>query len=843
MNGPSSHHRDSGKSELPVTRVLGELVRVLEERGTALLEAAPGAGKSTLVPPALLNSALGEKGKIYLLEPRRLAARSLAHFISKELGDRAGGVCGYRVHRESRVSEHTRIEVMTEGVLIRMIQSDPALEEGSVVIFDEFHERSILSDTALSLLLEVKESLRPDLALLFMSATPDCEGLAQLIPGLPLVKSEGRQFPVDVYYRPLESDIRGRAPRPGDATPAALAAVEEALDDTKGDILVFLPGEREINRWQGELSRRLGGRAEILSLYGRMPLEKQNRVISARADGRRRIVLSTDIAETSLTIPGVTAVVDTGLCRRPAYNASSGLTLLETAEISLASAKQRSGRAGRTSPGRCYRLWDVAEERRRDGQTPPEILQADLASLVLELAVWGTTEPGDMMWMTEPPGTAWRAATELLRLLGALDREGRITGKGRAMAGLPVHPRLAALLLYGRDGGLLAQAALTAAFLEGRDFLPYSRGCDMAERFLYLTGRRPAEEWSRPVGAIRDEAVHLAGLLGAGALEFDGRYYDSLVTEGPSLLAQAYPDRLALSLGDGAYQLSGGGRVVLSEGDPLGVNELLVAAHCGGVSQARQRLYLGMGLNKAEAERIFSEAMVNETHGFWEKDKSRVRLVSRKRLGELTFSERPVQSAGPEELASVLAREMRRGGLEILPWDRESRRLFMRMDFAGEQNADWPRLSPEDLADRVGEWLIPFFKGNRLEGGLRQPLLSLLDWGRQKELDRVAPDHYKTALGNRRKIEYGRGEPYLPVPLQEMYGVRESPRLGIRPLVLHLLNPAGRPVQVTADLESFWESAWPSVRSELKGRYPKHYWPEKPAESKPSLSTGKRRPG
>ncbi|MBN2626981.1 MAG: ATP-dependent helicase HrpB, partial [Spirochaetales bacterium] len=560
--------------DLPVKAILPRLIETLQSGGTALLEAPPGAGKSTLVPPALYEAGLGQGRKIYLIEPRRLAARSLAHFISRELGEKAGGLCGYRVHRETKVSPRTVIEVITEGILIRMLQSDPALEEAGAVIFDEFHERNILSDLALTLLIEVRETLRDDLTLLFMSATPDCESLLRLIPDLPLIRSEGRQYPVDKFYRPLRSGNR--------FLPVPEETIGEALAESGGDVLIFLPGEAEIRRWQGVLSRSPAlsrFSVDVLPLYGRMPLEEQNRVISPSRSGiRRRIILSTDIAETSLTIPGITAVVDTGLTRRPQYNPSSGLTLLSTEEISLASAEQRAGRAGRTAPGVCYRLWDQGQERSRDNQTPPEILQADLAPLVLELARWGCSDPRERRWMTPPPGAAWKSGAELLFLLGAVDSEGRITGRGRKMADLPVHPRVAALLLYGSENGLVREACLLAAFLEQRDFLPGGRGSDILLRLDYLTGERSPGEYERPVREIRAEADHLSGLLAGKKDRSAGSFPRE---EAASLLAQAYPDRIGLRREEGIYQLSGGGRILLERDDPVRIHPFIVAAHCG----------------------------------------------------------------------------------------------------------------------------------------------------------------------------------------------------------------------------------------------------------------------
>lgn len=834
-------------NDLPVSKIIPSLLKTLEKDGMALLEAPPGAGKSTLVPPAILESGLAGKKKIYLLEPRRLAARSLASHISSLLNDKVGGICGYRVHRETKISSRTQIEVITEGVLIRILQSDPALEEGAVVIFDEFHERNLLSDLALSLLLEVKEGFREDLFILFMSATPDRDSLTSLIPNIPIVRSEGRQFPVEVEYReaPASRCINR-------------SVIREALKETDGDILVFLPGEREILFWESSLRADLKsdfGDVEIYPLYGRLSLERQNHVITLHGKGERRIVLATSIAETSLTIPGVTAVVDLGLVRRPVYNSSSGLTMLETGSISMASAEQRKGRAGRVCPGVCYRLWDQKEEALRDKQTEPEILQADLAPLVLEVARWGCFDPTQMKWLTTPPGGAWFGAVALLKLLGALDGQGRLTKRGESMVTLPTHPRLANLLLYGIENDLSPEAALLAAYLGQRDFLPTNRGSDIMARLEYLCGSRSPGEYSRGIHQIWDEAKHMMRLLPGDKTASMGRgknNYMTFLSQGATLLAQAFPDRIAQKIDEGLYQLSGGGRIQLRPSDPLVVNHFLVAAHCGGVPQ-RQRLYLGIAIEKGDLEEIFFSQITQEREGRWQKDKRRVSFTLKRRLGELSLSETPQKIGQDSDITSLMQKTLRQGGVEILPWDKESRRLYERMLYVEKQRAlslkkpgkekeSWPDLTSEGLAENVELWLTPYFSQGRLDVKLSEPLKGLLNWEQKQELDRVAPESHLSQLGNRRKIEYGQDSPYLPIPLQEMYGTEQSPLLGEQRLTLHLLNPAGRPVQITSDLESFWSNSWASVRSELKGRYPKHFWPENPSESQASLSTGKRRP-
>jgi len=828
--------------DLPVTEVLPPLIQSLESSGFALLEAPPGAGKSTLVPPALYKAGLAGDKKIYLLEPRRLAARSLASYISQLMGQPVGGLCGYRVHRDSRISENTRIEVITEGVMLRMLQEDPALEEGAVVIFDEFHERNLLSDLTMSLLLEVKETLREDLVLLFMSATPDCETLTALLPDLPIIRSEGRQFPVEIFYHASARDTEPRSTYCG-YPPVPL--FQEILKGSEGHLLVFLPGEGEIKRWQKILAEQnWGERVEVLPLYGSMPLEKQSQVISPAAGIKhRRIILATDIAETSLTIPGITTVVDSGLTRRPRYSSSSGLTLLHTEFISKASSRQRAGRAGRTAPGSCFRLWSEREQASLEAETPPEILQADLTPLVLELAKWGCTDPAERKWLSPPTTAAWTSAVDLLRLLVALDHRGRITEQGEAMAALPVHPRIASLLLYGREKQCPGAASLLAAFLEQRDFLPRDKGSDLLLRLDYLT-RSDAGPYDKAVKRIRDEAKHLLQRL-SGPSDQSSIDFSFLAGEASALLARAFPDRIGLQVETGVYQLSGGGRVVLDSSDPLAVSPCIVAAHCGG-NPHRQKLFLGMAIERKEIEEIFSGSIEEEVHGGWDKQHSRIYSETRRRLGKLTLDKRANPRPDEKDTILILRDTIVSEGRAILPWSKESIRLFDRMLYAGEQarrsGMDWPDLSDQGLADSVGEWLVPFLQNGKLNVPLTEPLKSLMDWTQQKYLDNVAPDFYLTTLGNRRKIHYGEGDPYLPLPLQEMYGCDASPRLGDRALVLHLQNPAGRTVQITADLKGFWENGWSAVRGELKGRYPKHFWPEDPGNAVASLKTGKNRP-
>lgn len=829
-------------AQLPVNEILPELIAALESKGITLLEAAPGAGKSTLVPPALLRAGLAGDKKIYLLEPRRLAARSLAGFISRLLGSSVGDLCGYRVHRDSRVSANTRIEVITEGVMLRLLQEDPALEDGAVVIFDEFHERNLLSDLTMSLLLEIKETLREDIILLFMSATPDCESLASLIPELSIIRSEGRQYPVDLHYHSLNREPGPPSTYCGNPP---LSLFQEIVKKSGGDLLVFLPGEGEIRRWHKILSGQSWPEpVEVLTLYGSMSLANQNRVVSSKRDlNSRRIILSTDIAETSLTIPGITTVIDSGLTRRPRYRPSSGLTLLHTEFISKASAKQRAGRAGRTAPGACYRLWSKQVQASLETVTPPEILQADLTPLVLELAKWGCTDPSGRKWLSPPPPAAWDSAVELLRLLGALDHQGRITGQGEAMASLPVHPRMASLLLYGQENQYPGEASLLAAFLEQRDFLPSDKGADLLLRLDYLT-RSDAGSYRSDLKRIKEEAANLhhrlAGQSMKGSMEFS-----ALANEAPAMMAQAFPDRIGLQVEPGVYQLSGGGRVILDPSDPLAVFPCIIAAHCGG-DPGRQKLFLGISIDQKEIEKLFSQQIEEEVHGRWDKQSSRIFSETRRRLGKITLGKRANSRPSSGEITAIIKDALRKEGRSILPWTKESNRLFERMLFAREQarrsDSPWPDLTDQGLADSVDVWLIPFLQDGKLNFPLTEPLKTLMNWTHQQYMNEVAPDFYLTVLGNRRKIQYGDGEPYLPVPLQEMYGCDDSPRLGDRALVLHLQNPAGRTVQITADLKGFWETGWSAVRSELKGRYPKHYWPENPANAEASLKTGKNRP-
>lgn len=478
-----------------------------------------------------------------------------------------------------------------------------------------------------------------------------------------------------------------------------------------------------------------------------------------------------------------------------------------------------------------------------ESETPPEILQADLSPLVLELAKWGCSDPSGRHWLSQPPETAWKSAVELLCLLGALDGQGRITQQGEAMAALPVHPRIAALLLFGNTRQCTNAAALLAAFLEQRDFYPSGESADLSLRLDYLC-RSDAGSYRSAIARIKDEAAHLQKRV-AGRADSTPLIYSSLLDMAPALVAQAFPDRIGMQVEPGVYQLSGGGRVLLEASDSLAVSSFIIAAHCGG-NPDRQKLFLGIPIEKKEVEELFSDRIVEEIHGRWDKQKCRLFSETRRRLGALTLSKRPNPRPGREDALHILHKALLKEGKSILPWDVESLRLYDRMCFAAAQASragkDWPDLSEKGLADSAGEWIVPYLQEGKLKSSLSGPLKSLLDWSQQQFLEKVAPDFYQTALGNRRKIHYGETDPYLPLPIQELYGCDVSPMLGDQPLVLHLQNPAGRTVQITADLAGFWQNGWTSVRGELKGRYPKHFWPEDAAHASPSLKTGKNRP-
>jgi ATP-dependent helicase HrpB len=799
---------------LPVDEALPRLKAVLAERAAAVLVAPPGAGKTTRVPLALLDAAWLGGRKIIMQEPRRLAARAAARRMAGTLGEAVGETVGYRVRLDSKVGPRTRIEVVTDGLFLRMLQDDPSLEGVGCVIFDELHERGLETDLSFALVRESQQALREDLRVIAMSATLDPGPVSERLGGAPIVESAGRMFPVDTRY--LDREAGGRF------EDTVASAVRSALTQESGSALVFLPGVGEIRRVEERL-QGLASTIDIAPLYGDLSPADQDRAISPSPAGRRKIVLATSIAETSLTIEGVRIVIDGGLMRVPRFSPRSGMTRLETVRVSQASADQRRGRAGRLEPGICYRLWIEEGQRGLLPFTPPEILDADLAPLALELAAWGVTDASTLPWLTPPPASALTTARGLLLDLGAIDPAGAITPHGRAMVRLGQHPRLAHLVLNGRALRQGKVAALIAAILGERDFLR-ERDVDLRHRVdMALNGRAPRliTESARRLTTreARDETPE-PSMTGA-------------------LLALAYPDRIGRRRAGTAnrYLLSGGRGAALPEGDPMSNEEFLVVGDLDGATQDA-RIFLAAPITMAEIEELYGERIVDEEIVEW---RDTVVARRRRRLGALVLEDKPVNKPDPEKVKAAMLAGLRQRGL---PWTDELQAWRQRIAFLRHLDTQWPDLSDAALAASLDEWLVPFVDGAARRIDFASAIKTLVPWDRQRQVDALAPTHIEVPSGSRVPVDYTNpAEPTLSVRLQEMFGLTDTPRIGGGkvPVTIHLLSPARRPVQVTRDLASFWKSAYRDVKAELKGRYPKHYWPDDPLIAEPTARAKPRR--
>jgi ATP-dependent helicase HrpB len=831
-------------STLPIESALPELKAALANAGAAVLQAPPGAGKTTRVPLALLDEPWLRGRRMVMLEPRRLAARAAARHMARLLGQDVGGTVGYRVRMETRVGPTTRVEVVTEGVLTRMLQSDPALEGVGLVIFDEFHERSLHADLGLALTLQSRALIRDNLRLLVMSATLDGGPVAALLGDAPVVTSAGRGFPVDVRYLP--NRVEGRI------EPAVARTVRQAVESSEGDVLVFLPGAGEIHRVE-EMLRDAGlpPHLRVMPLYGNLPQPAQDEAIAPSPPGRRKVVLATSIAETSLTIEGVRVVVDSGLMRVPRFSPRTGMTRLETVTVSRASAEQRCGRAGRMAPGVCWRMWP---EHAHAGLVPhgtPEILDADLAPLALELAAWGVADPAELAWLDPPPPAAFAQARELLRELGALDAAGAATPHGREMAELPLHPRLAHLLLRGRALGAGGVACDLAALLSERDVFRRGDAPPDADLRLRLEALRDAAAGRRARGPADAGALHR---VLAESREWRRRL--RVRDEGDAsaagvLLALAYPDRIGQRRPGkrGRYLLRSGRGAALAENDPLAASPYLVAAELDG--QGREsRVYLAAPVEVDEIERHFAEQVEREELIEWDNDAEAVRARRRERLGAIVLREAAISNPDPDVVAAGLLKGLAEEGIGSLPWSKGAEQLRERIAFLHRHDPSWPDVSDAALEAGLAEWLGPYVYGMaRLDEvqriDLHEVLLGMVGWERRNALDELAPSHLAVPSGSRIPIDYSDPEaPVLAARLQELFGMTETPRIaGERvPLTIHLLSPAHRPVQVTRDLASFWRSGYFEVKKDLKGRYPKHYWPDDPLQAQ-ATSRVRPRPG
>ncbi len=840
---------------LPIGEALPELFAALAKYSNVVLHAPPGAGKSTGVPLALLESRIqagGFSGKILMLEPRRIAARAVAVRMASTLNEPVGHTVGYRTRLDTKVSQHTRIEVVTEGILTRMLQHDAALDGISIVIFDEFHERNLQADLGLALCLDVQASLREDLKLLVMSATLDGAAVASLLGNqsgnAPIVTSAGQSFPVTTHYRNTNS-VNRKHWQDNDIAREACAVIvnalaETPLAETRGDMLVFLPGQGEIRRTQQLLNdSNLPTTVQVLPLFGELSPAEQDRAIQPAVKGIRKVVLATNIAETSLTIEGVSVVVDSGLERRARFDPVTGMNSLELLRISRASADQRRGRAGRTQAGACYRLWLESEQDAMAAQTTAEILESDLLPLALELATWGIQQASDLRWLDAPPAASLAQARELLTLLGGLDRHGKITAHGRAMAQLGTHPRLAHMLLKARELELTALGVELAALLGERDVLrsrSRERDVDLRSRIEALHGAPVAHHDTDQ--ATRQRVLRSAEQLSRQLRAPATRSQPTQLLETGRLLAFAYPDRIAQKReGSSRYLLSNGRGASLNTPQTLSQAAYLVVAQLDAADRdARIQLAAPIELNELEAD--FADLIEQRECIEWNSRDANVIATQERRLSALVLQSRRLDKPDAERVRQAMLQGIRELGLEALPWSATARQLRTRLQIAHEHDlhnkAAWPAVDDQSLLDNLADWLAPWLDGiarrNQLSQlDLQQILLGKLDWNQQQRLNEIAPTHLRVPSGSNISIDYSTSIPTLSVRLQEVFGMTTTPRVGggSVPVLMELLSPARRPVQITQDLASFWAQGYHEVKKDLKGRYPKHYWPDDPLQA------------
>ncbi len=807
---------------LPIDAVLPQLTGALAKNNTAVLVAPPGAGKTTRVPLVLADESWASAKKIIVLEPRRLAARAAAERMAKTLGEKVGETVGLRVRFGSKVSRATRIEVVTEGIFTRLILDDPELSGIAAVLFDEFHERSLDADLGLALARDAQQGLREDLNILVMSATLDGARVAKLLGGADVIESEGRAFPVETVYL-------GRDPRTPIERQVADAAVR-ALRAQSGSLLVFLPGAGEIRRTETLLRERVEDKTvDIVTLYGALEASVQDRAIAPARSGTRKIVLATSIAETSLTIEGVRIVIDCGLARVPRYEPDVGLTRLETVRVSRASADQRRGRAGRTEPGFCFRLWDEPETASLEPFARPEILAADLSSFALDLAQWGVTDPAKLSFLDPPPQGAFSEAKSLLRELHALDADGRITEEGQRLRALPLQPRLARMIVDAGREGAGSIAAEIAAVLSERGL--GGNDADLTHRLDQFRrersgraedARRMAKRWAEEAGGTRN-----GDELSVGAI-----------------LALAYPDRVARNRGGGTggFLLANGRGAQIDPASALARELFIVVAELTGTA-AQGRILLAAPIAAAEIEQRFKDEIENRDEVLFDPASASLRSRKARKLGAIALSEHITAVKLDETTARILSDGVVKLGLQRLPWTKalsqwREREMFLR----NAEGDEWPDLSDPALAARAEEWLTPLFEGRTAlfdlgADDLWNAVTNLLPWNLRRRLDEEAPTHFEAPTGTQAAIDYGaEAGPTISIRVQELFGLSQHPSVagGRVPLVIELLSPAHRPVQVTRDLPGFWRGSWQAVKSEMKGRYPRHPWPDDPAHAVPT---------
>lgn len=838
-------------TNLPIEEVIPQIRKSLVAGRNIVIEAPPGAGKTTIVPLALMDEPWLKGRRIIVLEPRRLAARAAAYRMASLLNEDVGQRVGYRTRLDSKTGPSTRIEVVTEGILTRFLQNDPSLEGIGCVIFDEFHERSLHADLGLALALEAQPLLREDLRILVMSATLDGREISALLGGVPVIKSEGRAFPVTLRYlpeaaRPARAEIRTSMTGPAFVS-TVVKAVLRTLKEESGSILVFLPGGGEIRRVDAGLKEAgFLSEVDIVPLYGELPREMQDLAIRPSPLGRRKVVLATSIAETSLTIDGIRVVIDSGLMRVPRFSPSTGMGSLDTIRVTKTSAAQRSGRAGRLEPGISIRLWPESETITLREKNTPEIMEADLTQLALELAVWGAKDPEKLRWLDPPLAGGMSHARETLLYLEAVDQAGNATRHGGELSKLPLHPRLGHMVIKGKGLGLGTLACYLSAFLTERDIFrmrPEERDSDIRHRLEVLLGDK--RDAPRDMDRAMCERVRAAAtqLMKQLSIERKGRHED--VDKAGLLLAFAYPDRIARRRHDelGRYVLASGRGAYFPVPEPLSPEEYIVAANLSG-GDKESAIFLAAPVKESEIESHFKEEITEADEIAWDRAEKCVSARRQKRLWSIVMSGAPLKNPDREKILNELLQGIRESGLEALPWNRETENLKARINFLSRMGKDagsaFQELTDKWLLDNIEKWLAPRLEGmTRLENlkklDLFSAILGMLKWEEREALDKLAPTHVTVPSGSRIAIDYSGNRPVLAVRLQEMFGLDRTPSIvnGKVHLLLHLLSPAGRPVQVTSDLAGFWEKSYPLVRKELKGRYPKHYWPDNPLEAEP----------
>ena len=831
---------------LPVTAILDDLKQALRKRHEIVLEAPPGAGKTTGVPLALLDEPWLVGKKILMLEPRRIAAKSAAYRMANLLGENAGQTVGYRMRLENKTSRVTRIEVITEGILTRILQQDPSLADIGLVIFDEFHERSLDSDLALSLCLKGRELFRDandPLKLLVMSATLDSGAIASLLDDAPVIRSEGRTYPVDIVY--------GQAAKPGERiVERMVATLRQAINDNPdSSILAFLPGQGEIHRTTemvGEwlLERKLRD-VHLRPMYGNLTLDEQQQAIAPLPAGQRKVVLATNIAETSLTIEGVDVVVDSGLVREARFDPGAGMTGLHTTRISRASSTQRAGRAGRLAPGKCYRLWTESQQEQLAAHSTPEILRADLAPLVLQLLQWGVNDPVELHWLDAPPSGPWQQALDLLVTLGAIERKGNtsvLTAHGQAISALPAHPRLAHLLICGAQTGYLQAAANLAALLSERN--PFSQDTpDISLPLEILAGstKCPTKQqgWLQRTRQLADQFI--TQVRSQKLPENNLTFLLPTTQINGYLLACAYPDRIARRRHSGGYQLANGRSADLPDKHALGNQHWLAIAEVSSMAgKSSDTIRSAAALDEKLFTAALAEQVRVQTVVEWDQKAGRFIAEEQQKIGALVLQRKPLQNIPTEAKSTALIGFIRKQGLDLLPWQKEHEQWCARVNLLRSADATqiWPDVSRENLLVTLEDWLAPYLNDvNTLADFKRLDLTSilntLLSWDKQQRLEQLAPKRLTVPSGSSIAIDYSQSPPVLAVKLQEMFGCQETPTIanGRIALLVHLLSPAGRPLQITQDLAGFWHTSYHDVKKDMKGRYPKHPWPDDPLQA------------